>query len=183
MKKKILSVFLSFCLIISCFVGFSVTAGAEVIEITQSWIDNNTLLPGGTYVLKENVTLNHALGFSGNCTIDLNGKSITTGNLYITNNMPNIGLTISSSEPGGAIIGNNGIVDAKNGLNVTINSGTVSNIALWHGSICNVNGGTVTALGIYSGDNTINTVNLTGGIIRIFKTWLATRLSIRPAVP
>ena len=28
MKKKVLSVFLSFCMIISCFVGFSVTAGA-----------------------------------------------------------------------------------------------------------------------------------------------------------
>ncbi len=103
--KKFLSVFLSFCIIVSCFVGFSVTAGAEVIEITQSLIDNNTLLTGGTYVLKENVTLNTYLMLQGDCTIDLNGKTITTGRYDIENSMPNIGLTISSSKPGGSYYG------------------------------------------------------------------------------
>ncbi len=53
------------------------------------------------------------------------------------------------------------------GFNITINSGTVTKIALSNSGICNVNGGTVNNLTILAPANG-STVNMTGGTIAYF---------------
>ncbi len=149
-KNRILSVFLSFCMIISCMAGINVTAGAETTNAPVSYLDETgaektcsdyiavtgeteDLTDGNWYVVNNDVTLTGGLYVFGDANLILcDGATLTVNKGISCYN--NGGFTIYAQSTGGnmgkliATYGEDaygiGIEASKNYI-ITINGGDI----------------------------------------------------------
>ena len=78
-KHKILSVFLSFCMIISCMVGMSATSyAAELATDTTTWEPGDYVVPAGGVTISGHITVN------GTVNLTLTEDTTLTANAGIT---------------------------------------------------------------------------------------------------
>ena len=160
MKKRILSMVLAICLVLSCMPTTVFAANSDTTEL------QNKLNSGGTVTLSKDYTIDTALNVKNTVTLDLNGHVIkmtgsdsvikvgSGGNLTMTDSNKTATHTDSTLPAGGVITGGN----ASHGSGVyiingsfTLNGGTIENCSAEYGG------------GVYVVSNTNFTMN--GGSI------------------
>lgn len=190
MKKRFLSVLLSFVLVLGLMPGMGLTAYADgsVTEVSTADGFKNAVESGGNVKLTDNIVLplNNVLLFRKEMTIDLNGHTITvnkTGNYcYFGTNAP---VTIRDGAGGGRIINpseSRAILTFDNG-SVTLEGGMLEFTGSRNGGIdvyrapFTMTGGTIKSIGnsiwsdeakvTISGGTLIGNIRVTNGEIDI----------------
>ena len=185
MKKRCLSLALSFCLLLSLLPMPARAAETPSCDGTHSgWTGISSLggtLSDGKYYLSGNVTASEDITISGNVTLCLNGKELSLEHTWIpaciqVNN--DASLTICDCKTGGTITGssstvgnkNNGAVEVDGGT-LTLESGSISDnsipgVYVSSGGSFTMSGGTIS--GNKSGVSVVGTnskFEMTGGTI------------------
>ena len=158
MKKRILSIVLSICLVLSC-IPITVFAANDDATALQ-----NLLNDGGTVTLSKDYTIDTTLNVTNTVTLDLNGHTISMtgndsviqvrsgGNLTVKDSRPTATHTDASLPAGGVItrekisIGGGGGVAVEGG-SFTMNGGTIYNCSANNGGGVAVDGGSFTMNG------------------------------------
>ena len=158
MKKRILSIVLSICLVLSC-IPITVFAANDDATALQ-----NLLNGGGTVTLSKDYTIDTTLNVKNTVTLDLNGHTISmTGNGSVMNVRSDGNLTVKDSRPtathtdaslpaGGVITREKPSIGGGGGVNVdgssfTMNDGTIYNCSADTGGGVNVDGSSFTMNG------------------------------------
>ena len=146
MKKRILSIALAICLVLSCVPMTVFAANADATEL------QNILNSGGTVTLSKDYTIDTTMNVTNTVTLDLNGHVVkmtgsgsvikvgSGGNLTMTDSNKTATHTDSTLPAGGVITGGNTTRGAGvyvNSGNFTMNGGTIENCS------ATVNGGGV----------------------------------------
>ncbi|MGN0531200.1 MAG: InlB B-repeat-containing protein, partial [Eubacterium sp.] len=187
MKKRILSIVLAICLVLSCIPITVFAANADATEL------QNILNSGGTVTLSKDYTIDTTMNVTNTVTLDLNGHVIkmtgsgsvikvgSGGNLTMTDSNKTATHTDSTLPAGGVITGGNATIGGgvySNSGSFTMTGGTIANCSAEMGSgVCvaygsfTMTGGTIEncSAGTYGGGicgSTNGNITMTGGTIK-----------------
>ena len=172
MKKRILSIVLAICLVLSCVPITVFAANADATEL------QNKLDSGGTVKLSKDYTIDTTLSVKNTVTLDLNGHvikmtgsgsviSIAWSNLTLQDSSPTATHTDASLPAGGVITGGNatyggGVYVGSYG-SMTMNGGTIANCSAEYGGGVAAGYGSFTMTGGTIANCTATTSNYTYG--------------------
>ena len=172
MKKRILSIVLAICLVLSCVPITVFAANADATEL------QNKLNSGGTVTLSKDYTIDTTLNVTNTVTLDLNGHvikmtgsgsviSIAWSNLTLQDSSPTATHTDASLPAGGVITGGNatygGGVYVGSGGSMTMNGGTIKKCSAECGGGVAAADGSFTMTGGTIANCTATTSNYTYG--------------------
>ena len=178
MMKKILSMFMVLCMVVTMLPGTALAEESGVSNEADLDTAIATVAEGGTIMLEDNITLaatvTIASGNNKSFTLDLNGHTLDGGsNAAIVHNGGGT-LTITDTAGGGKITCAyyNGGTIGLNGGSVVVNAGTVANtnstgLAIFNegtGSVV-VNGGAVQSIYGSITNASTGSVSVTGGTV------------------
>lgn len=172
MKKRILSMVLAICLVLSCVPITVIAANADATDL------QNLLNGGGTVTLSKDYTIDTTLSVRNTITLDLNGHvikmtgsgsviSIAWSNLTLQDSSPTATHTDASLPAGGVITGGNahegGGVYVGSGGSMTMNGGTIKKCSAEYGGGVAAADGSFTMTGGTIANCTATTSNYTYG--------------------
>ena len=172
MKKRILSIIMAICLVLSCVPITVFAANTDATEL------QNKLDSGGTVTLSKDYTIDTTLSVRNTITLDLNGHvikmtgsgsviSIAWSNLTLQDSSPTATHTDASLPAGGVITGGNahegGGVYVGSGGSMTMNGGTIKKCSAEYGGGVAAADGSFTMTGGTIANCTATTSNYTYG--------------------